>query len=129
MTSTYRHVGSRNYWGWGYEHGFNEYQVAIGEEALWSKISEFQEPKLLGTDLVRLGLERSKTAVEAVDVITALITRYGQGTFKIDEGAPCVAGIYDNGFIVADPIEAYVIETAGHEWAVKKVESSLGIST
>ena len=126
--STHRHVGSRNHWGWGYEHGFNEHQVAIGEEALWSRLPEFQKPKLLGTDLVRLGLERGRTAAEAADVMTALITRYGQGTFKIDEGEPCAAGIYDNGFIVADPIEAYVIETAGHEWVVKKVESSIGIS-
>ncbi|NOZ28462.1 MAG: secernin-3 [Chloroflexi bacterium] len=121
---TYRHVGSRPYWCWGYEHGFNEHQVAIGNEALASKIPVFEEPKLLGMDLVRLGLERGRTAAEAVEVITDLITTYGQGRFQ--GGAD--VGTYDNGFLVADPHEAYVIETAGHEWAVKRVESTLGIS-
>ncbi|MEZ4709109.1 MAG: hypothetical protein R3A44_18020 [Caldilineaceae bacterium] len=35
---TYRHVGSPAYWCWGYEHGFNEHQVVIGNEALPSKL-------------------------------------------------------------------------------------------
>jgi dipeptidase len=35
---TYRHIGSRPIWCWGYEHGFNEHQVVIGNEGLHSKI-------------------------------------------------------------------------------------------
>jgi hypothetical protein len=27
VSAIYRHVGSRPYWCWGYEHGFNEHQV------------------------------------------------------------------------------------------------------
>ncbi|MDP6402440.1 MAG: C69 family dipeptidase [SAR202 cluster bacterium] len=121
---TYRHVGSRPWWCWGYEHGFNEHQVVIGNEALASRFPEFQEPKLIGMDLNRLGLERGRTAAEAVDVITSVVSKYGQGLVRNDLGVRT----YDNGFIVADPAEAYVIETAGHEWVVKGVETALGIS-
>ena len=35
---TYRHVGSRPYWCSGYEHGFNEHQVVIGNEALPTRL-------------------------------------------------------------------------------------------
>ncbi len=123
VRTTYRHVGSRPSWCWGYEHGFNEHQVVIGNEGLASKL-EFSEPKLVGMEVLRLGLERARTAAEAVDVMTDLITRYGQGKFSNDAGVRT----YDNGYIVADPREAYAIETAGHEWAVKRVETTLGIS-
>ena len=124
VATTYGHVGSRPYWCWGYEHGFNEHQVVIGNEGLASKFPEFQEPKLVGMELVRLGLERGRSAGEAVEVMVSLISKFGQGEFKNGDGVRT----YDNGYIVADPHEAYVIETAGHEWAVKRVESALGIS-
>ncbi len=120
---TYRHVGSRPYWCWGYEHGFNEHQVVIGNEGLRSKLS-YTEPKLVGMEVLRLGLERGRTAAEAVEVMTTLISRHGQGVFA---NGPA-AGSYDNGYLVADPREAYMIETAGHEWAVQRVKQSVGIS-
>lgn len=121
---TYRHVGSRPFWCWGYEQGFNEHQVVIGNEAVHSHLPIASEPKLIGMELLRLGLERGKTAAEAVDVMTGLISEYGQGKFENDANVRT----YDNGYIVADPHEAYVIETAGHDWAVKKVDGALGIS-
>ena len=124
VKTTYRHVGSRPYWCWGYEHGFNEHQVVIGNEGLRSKNPVFKEPKLIGMEVLRLGLERARTAAEAVEVMTGLITRYGQGKFENDADVRT----YDNGYIVADPSEAYVIETAGHQWAVKRVEETIGIS-
>ena len=120
---TYRHVGSRPHWCWGYEHGFNEHQVVIGNEAVFSRFPEFSEAKLVGMEIIRLGLERAVTAAHAVEIMTGLISRYGQGKFANDAGALT----YDNGYIVADPREAYVIETAGHEWAVKRVERTIGI--
>jgi len=86
VPTTYRHIGSRPYWCWGYEHGFNEHQVVIGNEGLASKNPEFTGAKLVGMELVRLGLERGASAAEAVDVMTALISRYGQGKFKNTEG-------------------------------------------
>jgi dipeptidase len=122
--ATARHIGSRPYWCWGYEHGFNEHQVVIGNEALHSKLPEASEPRLIGMEILRLGLERGRSAGEAVEVMTSLISQYGQGKFANTAGVRT----YDNGFIVADPHEAYVIETAGHEWVVKQVASALGIS-
>jgi dipeptidase len=121
--TTWRHVGSRPWWCWGYEHGFNEHQVVIGNEAVHSKLDPAPDPNLIGMDLVRLGLERGRTAREAVGEITQLISEFGQGKF-----AQHADLLYDNGYIVADPTEAFVIETAGHEWAVERVGDALGIS-
>jgi secernin len=122
VRETWRHVGSRPYWCWGYEHGFNEHQVVIGNEGLASRILN-SEPKLIGMEVLRLGLERARTAAEAVEVMTDIVTRYGQGMFDAGE-----VRTYDNGFLVADPREAYVIETAGHHWAVRRVQKTTGIS-
>ena len=120
----FRHIGSRPDWCWGYEHGFNEHQVVIGNEALPSRLPETDEPKLVGMEIVRLALERGSTAQEAVKVITALVEKYGQGKFSNDAGVRT----YDNIYMVADPAEAYVVETIGHEWAVQPVSGVHSIS-
>ena len=62
VKTTWRHVGSRPWWCWGYEHGFNEHQVVIGNEGLASKFEAASEPKLIGMEILRLGLERGQTA-------------------------------------------------------------------
>jgi len=124
VETTWRHIGSRPYWCWGYEHGVNEHQVVIGNEALPSVLPAAPEPKLIGMELLRLGLERGRSAAEAVEVITGLVSRYGQGKFANDAGVRT----YDNGYLVADPHEAFVVETAGHEWAVQRVDRAVGIS-
>lgn len=76
-------------------------------------------------ELIHLG----KTAFEAVDVIIHHIEKYGQG-------GPCRCSImhkfayflstvgdwsYHNSFLVADPKEAYVLETAGAWWVAERV--------
>jgi secernin len=124
VATTWRHVGSRPWWCWGYEHGYNEHQVVIGNEGLGSRLPISPEPRLIGMEILRLGLERASTAAEAVEVVTGLVSRHGQGQFVNDAGV----GTYDNGYIVADPHEAYVIETAGHHWAVQRVRGAIGIS-
>ena len=124
VSTTYRHVGSRPYWCHGYEHGFNEHQVIIGNEAFPSKASAVSEPRLIGMELVKLGLERGATAAEAAEVITSLTEQYGQGKFENDAGVRT----YDNLFIVADPTEAYIVETVEHDWAVKRVDGVASIS-
>jgi secernin len=122
--TTWRHVGSRLHWDHGYEQGFNEHQVAIGNEYLPTTMKAASEPKLVGGELIRLGLERGTTAREAVEVMTAHITEYGQGKFANDAGVR--QG--DNAYMVVDPREAFVIEAAGHDWAVKEVSQTASIS-
>ena len=122
--TTWRHIGSRPYWCWGYEQGFNEHQVVIGNEALPSILPPAPEVRLIGMELLRLGLERGRSAAEAVEVITGLVSRYGQGKFANAAGVRT----YDNGYIVADPQEAFVVETAGYGWAVRRAERAVGIS-
>src|SRR4051812_31507809 len=78
VEETWEVIGSRPYWLWGFEIGVNEWGVTIGNEAVLSR-EPYEEVALIGMDLVRLGLERSKDAGEAVQVIGELIARNGQG--------------------------------------------------
>lgn len=127
VEETYAHIGSKTWWTFGYEHGLNEWGVAIGNEAERSK-EPYQKIGLLGMDLVRLALERGKTAYEAMHVITKLMEEYGQGGGCEYPGQWDGNKAYDNSFIIADPEEAWVLETAGKYWVAKKVEDVCGIS-
>ncbi len=64
------------------------------------------------------GLERGKTAEDALTVITSLLEQYGQG-------GPCSDRLpdfsYHNSFLIADGREAWVLETAGPLWAAERV--------
>jgi secernin len=127
VEETYAHMGSKIWWTFGYEHGLNEWGVAIGNEAEGSKVPA-QEIGLLGMDLVRLALERGKTAYEAMHVITDLLQEYGQGGGCEYAGQWDEYTTYHNSFILADPGEAWVLETAGKYWVAKKVEDVWAIS-
>ena len=61
-------------------------------------------------DLVRLVLERAKTAREAVTVCSDLLEEFGQGGgCAEDDDTWC----YENSFLFADRNDAWVLETAG----------------
>ncbi|MDH4196028.1 MAG: C69 family dipeptidase [Candidatus Aminicenantes bacterium] len=129
VRETFATLGSSPYWCWGYEEGINEFGVAIGNEGVGTKplremiaaAAEGKSPALgpTGMDLLRLGLERGRTAKEALDVITSLIERYGQ--FGSGTPGAGLEGAYDNSFIIADAREAWILETAGRQWVAKRV--------
>ena len=73
IEATYAVVGSRPYWTWGFEMGYNEKGLIIGNEAQGSKNAAETDTGILGMDLLRLGLERAATAREAISVITELL--------------------------------------------------------
>ena len=124
---TYAHIGSNIWWLFGYEIGMNEWGVAIGNEAVHSK-EPYEETGLLGMDLIRLALERAKTAYEAMHVITELLAEHGQGGGCEYPGEWNANATYHNSFIIADPNEAWVLELAGRYWVAKKVEDVWAIS-
>lgn len=108
---TFTVLGCRTQDCWGFQHGLNEHQLAIGC-ASWQSRLEGGGSRLLGTDLVRLALERCKSAQQAVDLVTDLIARHGQGrtAAKGEEQT-------DSILLFADPTEAFVVEAAGPYWA------------
>jgi dipeptidase len=118
VAETYENIGSKLWWAFGYEHGMNEYGVAIGNEAVFSKEPVQWGDGLLGMDLLRLGLERGKTAYEAMHVMIDLLEKYGQSGDCESPGDWGKAN-YHNSYIIADPHEAWVLETAGRYWAAK----------
>jgi hypothetical protein len=97
---------------WGLLGGVNEHHVAVGMTRWRSRLPK-ERPGLSGADLVRLALERSHSAPQAVEVLTDLVTRLGLGATggPTDEASDAV-------FLVADRNEAYVLEAAGTFWAL-----------
>ncbi len=120
-----RLVGSRPGWLWGFEHGINEHRVAIGNEKVWTVDDPHAAPPaLLGMDLVRLGLERARDADQALDVVTTLLERHGQGGSGEESGTEP----YWSSFLIADPRSAWILETSGTTWVAAPVEGGGAIS-
>ncbi|MBN1641662.1 MAG: C69 family dipeptidase [Anaerolineae bacterium] len=121
---TYAVLLSSPFWMWGCEMGANEFGVTIGNEAVFTK-EPYAESGLLGMDLMRLALERAETARRAVDVIVDLLAAHGQGGVCVVQGPNLN---YHNSFLIADPGDAWVLETAGRYWAAKRISDVYSIS-
>ncbi len=115
---------AKPFWMWGAEMGANEHGLVIGNEAVFTRMPYLSDPALLGMDLLRLALERATNAREAVDVITELLERHGQGgncgyQLKFN---------YHNSYLIADPGQAWLLETADNQWAARQVSGVYSIS-
>lgn len=121
---TNRVLLAKPFWIWGAEMGANEYGVTIGNEAVFTKEPYEKQSGLTGMDLLRLALERGKTATEALKVITDLLEQFGQGgncSFLHEF-------YYHNSFLIADPNDAWLLETAGKHWAARHITEAYSIS-
>ncbi len=105
---TYAVLGMQPIGHWGYTHGVNEHRVALGITE-WQSRLKGPQGGLDGLELVRLALERGRSAHQAVEVLTDLLEHHGPTQ-------PDSAG--DHIFLIADAHEAYVLETAGRFWAL-----------
>jgi len=111
-------------WIWGCEMGSNEYGLTIGNEAVFTKEKGQHEERLIGMDMIRIALERCKTAEEAMNMMIELLERYGQGGNCGYENK----FFYHNSFLIADRSSAWVLETAGEYWAAEEVKDIRTIS-
>lgn len=124
VTQTYSVLLAKPFWIWGCEMGANEYGVVIGNEAVFTKAKVRKEPGLIGMDFIRLALERTRSASEALRCIVDLLETYGQsGNCSFDQSL-----YYHNSFLIADSKEAWVLETADYQWAAKRVQTVYSIS-
>lgn len=114
----------RPFWIWGAEMGANDHGVVVGNEGLYARSPPPEAAALIGMDLLRLALERASTAAQAVDVVTTLLERHGQG----GNCGHTTPSYYNNGFMIADAREAFVLETVGREWLVERVQGVRAIS-
>uniref|UniRef100_A0A8D1XIP4 Secernin 1 n=2 Tax=Sus scrofa TaxID=9823 RepID=A0A8D1XIP4_PIG len=118
---------SRPAWLWGAEMGANEHGVCIANEAINAREPAAETEALLGMDLVRLGLERSATAKEALDVIVALLEEHGQGGNYYEDAGSCHS--FQSAYLIVDCEEAWVLETVGKYWAAEKITESITVQT
>jgi len=115
----------RPFWMWGAEMGANQKGLVIGNEAVFTRMPVNRGQALTGMDLLRLALERAGSAEDAVETIVGLLADHGQGGLC---GYTDRRMAYHNSFLMADPCDAWVLETAGDLWAAKRITDAWAIS-
>ena len=125
VTHTHAVLLSKPFWMWGAEMGVNQHGLAIGNEAVYSKIPANKEPALLGMDMLRVALERAVTPREAIQVIIDLLEQFGQGGNCASHGESMY---YHNSFLIANADDAWVLETVDRQWAARQINDAYSIS-
>lgn len=123
---TYEVFLSKPFHMWGAEMGVNEFGLCIGNEAVFTNLKiPKKNDGLTGMDLIRLALERCKSAKDGLFLITELLETYGQDACG---GYENQSFFYHNSFIIADRKDGYVLETADRYWVAKKIDTFYAIS-
>ncbi|MGK0290675.1 MAG: hypothetical protein ACI86H_002134 [bacterium] len=106
------------FWSWGGDMGVNDQGVVIGCECVYTK-AEQDILGLISLDLVRLGLERGKTAKDALGIITKFLEEHGQGgsSSYFDSSEK-----YNSSFLIVDKNETWILETVKNHWVARKSE-------
>jgi len=121
---TWEMVLSKSYWTYGAEIGMNEFGLAIANEAVHPVIPAETRDGLITMDLLRLGLERGRNCVEAIEVMTSLLKQFGQsGNCEVRGNSH-----FDGSYILSDQKEAWILETAGREFAARPIKGAESIS-
>lgn len=102
---------------WGAEIGVNEHGVAIGNEAVFTRMPVDKTGRS-GMDFLRAALSACRTAEDALEMLIDLTQAHPQGG---PMGHRHRSFRYHSSFIVADRTAAWVFETAGRFWAAKRV--------
>ncbi|MEM4590880.1 MAG: C69 family dipeptidase [Nitrososphaerota archaeon] len=121
VRETYSIIISRPWWIWGAEMGVNEFGLAIGNTAVFGREGVL-EKGILGMDILRLALERSRNAGEALRFVTEIIDKQG-GNASYEHRL-----LYSNSFIIADKSEAWVLESVGRHYTAKRITDVYSIS-
>lgn len=112
VDKTYKFIGNRTAGRWGYGMGINEHQVIVADNDAPSRDELDFEASLHDNDVVRLILERAKTAREGVKILTDLVEEYGQAWNGIM-------------FEIGDPNDLWVVEVTGHRWVAKQYKDTI----
>jgi dipeptidase len=119
-----RVIVSRPAWMWGCEMGVNAHGLAIGNEAVFTRLPVAKTGHT-GMDFQRVALTDCRTADDAIEQLIELTERFPQGGAM---GHRHRSFPYHSSFIVADPKNAWVFETADRFWAAKRVRGVATIS-
>lgn len=109
---------------WGAEMGVNEHGLAIGNEAVFTRLP-VPKQGVSGMDYVRLTLSACRTADDAIEQLIELTERVPQGG---PMGHRNRRFRYNSSFLVVDPSTGWVFETAGRLWAAKRIDGIATIS-